>query len=124
MTILRVYAESTSADYQRLYRKIRSAEDPDNPALILLFLELSLSLADNTVADKRRCLKVQFQLLLDTLADEHLPSHWRCQCLDNIYRPLRELQRIACCRESKQQVRLLMYELRIISCYFQAGLSS
>ena len=124
MNTLRPSALSTHSTYLDLSRKIRNAEEPDNAGLIHQFLALKPPSNQCSKSIYRTHLHMQFQLLLDTVADEYLPPHWRGQCLNHIYRPLYSLQRIVDCENSKQQVRSLRHELRIISHYFQARLSS
>lgn len=97
--------------------------EPDNPLLINQFLNFKLDASTPNKMFYREQLLAQFQLLIDTIADELLPSHWRRQCLDNIYRPLHALQRIADSSLHQQQVLTLTHELRIISYYLQSGLS-
>lgn len=60
----------------------------------------------------------QFRLLLDAICDNLLPAHWRQLCLDNIYRPLTDLNRISQCEASKERLRHLWLELNITSQYF------
>jgi len=108
----------------RLYRKIRNAENPNNPELIRQYLTQTPLLEPNTKEACRAHLVKQFKLILDTVADDYLPAHWRCLCLDHIYLPLHALQRLADCKQSKRQLVLLSNELRVISHYFQAGLQA
>ena len=96
--------------------------EPDNPLLINQFLNFKLDVITPNKVLYREQLLAQFQLLIDTIADELLPAHWRRQCLDNIYRPLQALQRIADSAHNQQQVLTLTHELRVISHYLQAGL--
>ncbi|MGB3619823.1 MAG: hypothetical protein WBA20_00580 [Ketobacter sp.] len=70
----------------------------------------------------REQLVAQFQLLMDTIADECLPPHWRCQCLDHVHIPLLALRRLADCRHSRAQVICFFHELRVTSHYFQSSL--
>ena len=158
---------------EALQRKIRYAEEVDNPVLFAHFLDASVTeeinyktadkstnakrlltkdiapekiapekidsetmdvkkidakkISPNHIDDKaqqRQILLNQFQLLLDTMADESLPVHWRNQCLNHINKPLLGLQRLADCKQSTQQVNSLFYELRVMSYYLQPGLSS
>ena len=97
--------------------------EPDNPQLITQFLNFKLNVSTPNKAFYREQLLAQFQLLIDTIADELLPAHWRRHCLDNIYRPLHALHRLADGTQSKQQVLALTHELRVISHYLQDGLS-
>ena len=106
-----------------LTQKIRFATEPNNPNIIYQFLNFKFKAGMINKEANREQLISQFRLLIDTIADELLPSHWRRLCLDNIYRPLHTLHRIADCPNSKQQVLTLTNELRIISHYLQAGLS-
>jgi len=107
-----------------LYRKIRYAEESDNPLLFVHFLELEFCKGNCNLAYQRQRLISQFQLLIDTMSDELLPVHWRKQCLDNIHQPLFKLQRLVNSDESAQQVKALFYELRIMSQYIKPGLST
>lgn len=101
---------------------VRQAKDPDNHRLINQFLEQKLAVEQPTKANLRNHHLAQFQVLMETLADECLPAHWRCSCLDNIYRPLQALERLADCPQHYQQVLTLTHELRIISHYLLPGL--
>ena len=119
-------AHTTSTEknaYARLSRVIRFAEQPDNAELIHLYLSFP-SIDGTTITKQREHLHSQFKLLIETVADELLPAHWRCQCLDCIYIPLFALQRLANCQHSTQGVQGLFNELRVISHYFQPGLSA
>ena len=40
---------------------------------------------------------VYFHLLLDTASDIALPWHWRSLCLDQAWRPLRDLEKLSQC---------------------------
>jgi hypothetical protein len=60
----------------------------------------------------------QFRLLLDVICDNLISDHWRQLCLDNIYRPLTELNRISQSEERKERLRHLWFELNITSQYF------
>ena len=122
MNSLSLNTSTTFSTYLSLRQKIRNAEEPDNPGLIRQFLDLPPTTNQNTKAVYCAHLLAQFQLLLDTLADECLPPHWRCQCLDHIYIPLFSLQCMAECKQSKRQVLSLIHELRVTSHYLQPGL--
>lgn len=106
----------------QLHQKIRNAIEPDNPGLIKTFL---LPAPLGTISSKvllREYLTAQFQLLMETIADDYLPTHWRSQCLDHIHIPLLALNRLVDCEHSKEQVLLLFQELRITSHYLQPSL--
>lgn len=108
--------------YGDLSQKIRCAEEPDNPMLIRQYLDMQAHLPKCSLAARRNHFLSQFQLLIETMADECLPPQWRCQCLDHIHVPLLALARLADCQRSKRQVRALTHELRVISHYLQPGL--
>lgn len=72
----------------------------------------------------------QFYLLLETLCDDLVPSHWRSLCLDHIYQPLMALNELAkSCELSPEQydmaqarIRRLGRELTITGQYAAASL--
>ena len=108
-----------------LRENIRYALEPDNPALIPMWISRETQLSgdnDSTVSYRRHLHEAQFHLLLDTICDELLPWQWRCSCLDAIYLPLAALRKLSTDRESKQQVRRLLQELSTTCRYFQRSL--
>ena len=105
-----------------LRMKIRNAEEPNNPTLISQWMNIELP---PFITPSLSCWKVyvdQFNLLLDTFADELIPAHWRQICLDSIYRPLFILKKLEHNTQSKVQVRQLFHELSITSQYVEASL--
>lgn len=108
---------------EQLRRKIRNAEEPDNPALIQQWIGMESAPCGSPSEHRRRICISQFNLLLEVIADDCLPVHWRNACLDNINRPLYTLQHLADDYQSEAKVRHLFYELRVISHYFQNALS-
>lgn len=108
-----------------LRRKIRYAEEADNPLLFSHFLSTDFNTdIDNdgkqeqcivTKAKQRACLLAQFELLLVTLSDQSIPMHWRLQCLDHINKPLFTLQRLVDDEDSAEQVKGLFIELKMIN---------
>lgn len=104
-------------------KKIHYAEDKENPELVLFWLTAEQTLftgsyfsGDN--AARQKMYQDQFRLLLDVICDNLIPLHWRQLCLDNIYRPLTELNRVSHCAASKKKLRHLWLELNITSQYF------
>lgn len=95
---------------------------PDNPLLLRHFL---LAEPDNTAhkEHQRAYYHDQFRLLMDTIADDCVPGHWRCICLDHVYLPLQAMQKLADGESCRRQLTRLYAELRIISHYFQASMS-
>lgn len=107
---------------QVLRKKVRSAAEADNPGLITHWLELDLCRHQGFKSRKEHYER-QFRLLLDTIADELLPGHWRCCCLDNINRPLAELSRLSSRSEHQSYINRLQYELNMICHYVSHGLA-
>ncbi|EPJ45962.1 MAG: hypothetical protein OFPII_23020 [Osedax symbiont Rs1] len=107
----------------QLRHKIRYALDDDNPGLLPLWLAMEESLDCCCNSANWQLYHAEYRLLLDALSDDLLPGHWRSWCLDNISKPLMSLQRIAISREQSQQLNKLFYELRVVSHFFQGGLT-
>lgn len=105
-----------------LRRKIRHAEEPDNPALISIYLNQKANSLGASTDARRQHLLVQFQLLLDTIMDTCRPLHWRCLCMDHIHQPIFALKTLADTAESKQHVRTLFHDLRICGEKLQADI--
>lgn len=114
-----------------LRRKIRFAEEPDNPALIGQWLatdhccQQQSDLSRRGINPCQNCTRTQqyqhyeqqFRLLLETLEDELLPKNWRCSCLDQIYKPLAHLRQLCDTTYCSAQLNRLIWELRISSHY-------
>lgn len=101
-----------------LRRKVRDGLEADNPSLIPMWLTM-----EEVEFAKRQELRwplylAQFKLLLEAFADDLVAMHWRAICLDNIYRPLSGLQRLAFHPHQHDQIRVLQNELRVTSHFF------
>ncbi len=107
----------------QLRHKIRYALEEDNPSLVMLWLSMEESVRHMDPNANWQLYCAQFKLLIDTLSDDLLPKHWRICALDNIYKPLSSLQRIAKNPDQQKHLNKLYYELRVISNFFQKGLS-
>lgn len=94
-------------------RKIRHGEEPDNPSLLSQMFDLDEKTACPSAMDKRLKFLNQFWLLFNAIQDPTNPSHWRELCLNNIHRPMNQLNRLATCDFSEWQVRDLA---RRVSC--------
>ena len=105
--------------------KIRFGHEPDNPTLIPLWLNQESVLCPNIhepIELHRDHYEKQFRLLLETIVDELVPSHWRQLCLNHIYQPLGALKRIADDKQSEQDLQRLVHELSITSHYVATSL--
>jgi|TARA_B110000902_G_C14271953_1_gene573525 hypothetical protein len=105
-----------------LEHKIRFALEPDHSAIIRQYLDLVPTNYSNDITLQRLYFVSQCSLLTETITDELLPAHWRCQCLDHFYLPLGALSRLADNDTSRAQVLSISYEMQIVVGYIQAGL--
>ncbi|MCL2913898.1 hypothetical protein L2725_08835 [Shewanella corallii] len=105
-----------------LREKVRYATEEDNPGLVLLWLSAEETSLNNDMEAARVLFQAQYQLLLDTLADDLNPPHWRLWCLDNIYRPLQGLSRLASTARQQAHLRNLLVELRLTTQYCRTAL--
>ena len=78
-------------------RQIRCGLAPDEPRLIEHYLAEGRYLACCTTTSAWTIAVTSFRLLLDTASDPALPWHWRSLCLDQAWRPLRDLETQALC---------------------------
>lgn len=102
---------------EHLTQVVRWGSSPNHPCILEEWLEITSPFQDESVEESRNRLLSQYQVLLDALADEWVPLHWRQLCLNNIYRPLLALEQQADCQLSHRQVSALYHELRLISEY-------
>ena len=110
-----VLHESPYLDHWRaLSLRIRCALDPDEPRLIEHYLAEGRYLARFTATPKSLICESTFRLLIDTASDTALPWHWRCLCLDQAWRPLRDMQSLA--ESAAQQQRVQAFARRLANC--------
>lgn len=100
---------------------IREAAYPDDPQLICEWLSQT-PCSQSPLDQQWQHFEDQFNLLMDTISDELLPSHWRCSCLDQIHQPLRSLSRLSSEPHAKDRVRLLLWELSVTTQFVRASL--
>lgn len=107
-------------EFARLEAAVRYGEQPDNPPLLNGYLTMSERIATDLLGSsgvRKLHLRVA-RVLLDTLCDTCVPRHWRCLCLDHIYRPLAAAERFVQTEVDKRQLRQLRQELNIMGNYF------
>ena len=117
------YPQMDSAQLHHLRQKIRAAQEPDNPDLIRQWITLGQASVQAPLELRRRICIDQFYLLLEVVADDCLPAHWRNSCLDHINRTVLTLKQLADDQHSSAMVQRLFYELRVTSHFFQTALS-
>ena len=74
---------------REIERDIRWGRLPDRPDILyhyLLDCEAEAMTLENSVA--QNLLRQLVDLLVEVICDASVPYHWRCLCLDNIYRPM------------------------------------
>ena len=112
--------DSQNSAINVLRHKIRDGEEVNNPALILTWFSMEASMIGTCEQAAWSLYVAEYRLLLDTLSDEMLESHWRLWCLDNIYKPLTALSRLVDGDAQKQELGRLFHELRVTSHFFKA----
>lgn len=78
-----------------LAMRVRCALHPDDPRTIEHLFTMGDWLRQGGDASAWEVARRTTTLLLDTAQDPTLPWGWRCQCLDQVARPLGVMQRIA-----------------------------
>ncbi|MFF7707028.1 FagA protein [Pseudomonas sp. NPDC007930] len=101
--------------------QIRCALQPDEPRLIDHYFAAGRCLARFTPMGPAAVARSSFRLLLDTAIDIALPWHWRNQCLDQAWRPLRDLHGLADSCAALRQWQL--YAQALAQCELQPSLS-
>ena len=119
-----LHSGTAANDYVHfIQRQVRFAKDPDSPWLITHFLDID-TCHKHSFKDLKHHYERQFRLLLETVADELLPGHWRCCCLDNIHKPLSKLAGLFKDRPDEQAyLGKLRYELNMTCHYVLPGLT-
>ncbi len=110
---------NTNMMIEQLKNKIRHGLQPDNPALLSIWLSFEESLCQGCCQQKQfKAYIATVQFLMECYSDTLNPAHWRATCLDHMARPLSCLQRI--CYGSKQhaQLQALHMEINVLSHYF------
>lgn len=122
--------KETFTVHERFREEIRYARQPDAPDLIDQWLKYehfnNLARAEqgcDGCPKQMQCelYRSQFQLLLDTVADELLPSHWREHCLNSIHRPLSGLKHLLKGAHDDTRLINLFYELSVTARYVHRG---
>ncbi|MCV6610377.1 MAG: hypothetical protein OIF55_06375 [Amphritea sp.] len=103
-----------------LENSVRHATDPDQPGNISRYLTKMEACAEQaqTLSDQRSIYLRAYKTLLETVCDSLIDRHWRVNCLNQIYRPIFAMKRLASTPTDKAQIRTLRAELARLSHYF------
>ena len=104
--------------------KVRHALEPQNPDVIRQYLCAVPRSVLRGESEETEYLTAQFALLLETVADDALPMHWRRSCLDQAYRPLLGLRALPRSWRRESEVRMLVQQLRSAGRTFQSSMAS
>lgn len=109
-----------TVDYNALEYAIRNGHQPDNPCLLDRYLTLGEARAGayQPATEQRAVHMRAFNTLLETICDSCIATHWRVLCLDQIYKPLIAMERLASTQTDRAQVRKLHNDLSVLSHYF------
>jgi|GEM_PF-1094901 len=95
-----------------LQEKVRYGLEPDNPRLLQEVFGLVEETTDGYAKKSIKILNWSiFELLLESIKDKSVPSNWRMMCLDNAYRPLRNLYKMAETNRDHTAINLSWYNL-------------
>jgi hypothetical protein len=108
-------------NWRGLSLRVRCGLDPDEPRLIDHYLAEGRYLARFTATPRAMIAETSFRTLLDTARDTVLPWHWRCLCIDQAWRPLRDLQAMAETCDDQQRFQALAHQLA--TCVLQPSIS-
>lgn len=110
----------TYLELNALEQLVRNGLQPDNPPVLIKYILKAESEVNtsNNVNDKRRIFKRVLQTLMNTVCDTYVAYHWRCLCLDNMYKPLHAFERLSVSEQDKADVLRFRYELNVLSRYF------
>ncbi len=114
------FSVSSFTRFERVEWSILKGTHPDEHRLLQDYMRLMREFAEqtNTTNGKRKIYYRVANVLREALCDSYLPRHWRSQCLDMIYQPIIEIQRLAETEPHKLQLRMFCYELHKLANYF------
>lgn len=92
-----------------LERSVRLGSQPDEPKVLDTYLTLCDELDDWRVYLRA------YHVLLAVICDGQVPRHWRCLCLDNVYRLIGSMHELARTERERRVVRRCTRELSVLS---------
>ncbi len=110
---------NTNMMIKQLKNKIRHGLQPDNPALLSIWLNFEESTCKSFNQKKQfKAYIAMVKFLMECYADTMNPPHWRATCLDHMARPLSCLQRICYGPVQHTELQALYMEINVLSHYF------
>ena len=107
------------ARVREIERDIRWGRLPDRPDILYQYLldcEATAMTLENSIA--RDLFRQLVDLLVEVICDASVPYHWRCLCLDNIYRPMACLRKRAGTPIEQIELNKKTYEINVLAGYF------
>lgn len=103
----------------KLELAIRSGQYPDSPNLLYYYLNFGKDYADSWAEPSRhKVYERLFNTLIDAISDPLVAVQWRQLCLDNINRPLIELDKLAKTTMARKLLRRRYAELTLLANYY------
>jgi len=110
--------EIATVRWAKIAEQIRHGKQPNRCDLIDKYLELTNALCKKQPLSQQQLIHTKvFKLLLNTMSDSLVVEHWRLLCLNNLYKPLFALKRLAQSKADKAHVDMLLQEYARMSHY-------
>ena len=104
---------------REIERDIRWGRLPDRPDILYQYLldcEADAMTLENSIA--KDLFRQLVDLFLEVICDACVPYHWRCLCLDNIYRPMACLRKRAGTPIERLELSRKTHEINVLAGYF------
>lgn len=105
--------------FSALEQAIQSGQCCDSPELLYQYLELTEQYAEKlSITDAAALHERVFYVLLNTMCDSSVPSHWRQTCLDKVYSPLSKFKYLIVTYQDARHYFKMEHSLRTLNRYF------
>ena len=98
---------------------VRWGRLPDRPDILYNYLSdceaVALSFDESNA---KRLLERAIDTFVEVICDPSVPYHWRCLCLDNLYRPISRLRRIEVSDDAFKRLNKKMRDINVLTKYF------
>jgi hypothetical protein len=92
---------------------------PDRPDILYKYLTDCEALASAfDKLDAKGLFERTIDTLVEVICDPCVPLHWRCLCLDNLYRPIGCLRRVQVSDDSRRKLNKKMHDINMLAKYF------